>query len=48
MSRERELAKGDPTPLKRFAVTVIAIAAVLAAVIIAAKLFGEFIWHIPR
>ncbi len=48
MSTKRELNKGDPTPLKRFALTVIAIAAVLAVVIITAKLFGEFTWHIPR
>ncbi|MFN0277272.1 MAG: hypothetical protein ACKVRN_01590 [Pyrinomonadaceae bacterium] len=46
VNTKRDIYKGEPTPMKRLAITVIAIVAVLAVVIITAKLFGEFTWHI--
>ena len=46
MKRQREIHSGESKHSKRFAVTAIALALVLAAVIIKAKLFGEFTWHI--
>ena len=45
MNTKQDIYKGEPTPLKRLAITVIAIVAMLALVIITAKLFGEFTSH---
>ncbi len=46
MKIKREMHHDESKHLARSAVTAIAVAAVLAAVIIKAKLFGEFTWHI--
>ncbi len=46
MKTKRELYGGESKHLKRFLITIIAIVAVLIAVLIKAKLFGEFTWHI--
>ncbi len=45
MKTQREI-HGEAKHLKRFAITAIAVALVLAAVIIKGKVFGEFTWHI--
>ncbi len=46
MKSKREIDNGESRHLKRFLITIIAILAVLIAVMIKAKLFGEFTWHI--
>lgn len=46
MKTTREIHGGESKHLKRFAITAFAVALVLAAVIIKAKVFGEFTWHI--
>ena len=46
MKAKRELYRGESRYLDRLVITIIAILAVLIAVLIKAKLFGEFNWHI--
>jgi len=46
MKTKRELYSGESRYLERFGLTAFAIVAVLIAVMIKAKLFGEFTWHI--
>jgi len=46
MKTKRELYGGESRYLKRFGLTAVVILAVLIAVMIKAKLLGEFTWHI--
>lgn len=46
MKTHRGIYSGESKHLRRLAVTTIAVAAVLAAVVIKAKLLGEFAWHV--
>lgn len=46
MKTNQEMPHRESKHLRRAAITAIAVAAVLAAVIIKAKLFGEFTWQI--
>lgn len=46
MKTKREIYSGEQKHLMRFAVTAIAVGAALGAVVIKAKLLGEFTWHI--
>ena len=46
MKTKQETKHCESSHLRRAAITAIALAAVLAAVIVKAKLYGEFTWHI--
>jgi len=46
MKAKRELYSGESRHVERFGLTAFAILAVLIAVMIKAKLLGEFTWHI--
>ncbi|MCY7345795.1 MAG: hypothetical protein LH614_06185 [Pyrinomonadaceae bacterium] len=46
MKSKRELYGGESRHLERFGLTAVVILAVLIAVLIKAKLLGEYTWHI--
>ena len=46
MNAKRDLRDNESRHLERFGLTAIAILAVMIAVLIKAKLLGEFQWHI--
>ena len=46
MKTQRKIYSGESKHLNRFAVTAIAVGAMLAAVVIKAKMLGEFTWHV--
>jgi hypothetical protein len=46
MNTKRKIYGDEAKHLRRFATTAIAVCAVIAAVVIKAKLLGEFAWHV--
>lgn len=46
MNTKRKIYGDEAKHLRRLATTAIAVVAVIAAVVIKAKLLGEFTWHV--